>query len=134
MPEYFIQWHFPKGTRYLDKVMCASNWREQWFAWMGSFQRGPNNPHSGVDFAFYLNVFGLVKRIPPSTKVRSVAAGTIIKVMHVPADGEGSIIVFHPDKGIQSVYAHMVPEAGLNVGDAVGQGQLLGVLGTGGKY
>lgn len=74
--------------------------------------------HGGVDLS-----------VPAGTPIKATASGTVVgKAFH--ADGFGHVVAIQHADGMQSLYAHMQGASTLNPGDKVGQGQVIGKVGS----
>jgi murein DD-endopeptidase MepM/ murein hydrolase activator NlpD len=134
-----------KGTRFceilvrenaLDKrgfkqwVFCAGMLFEAWDKWWGD--RGKRgSPHEGVDFCFYRDRQGRLRRLSQVTRIPVMYDGVVAGI--IPDFLGKSVIVRHPchrGRGgeLVSIYAHTKPNDDIDVGTAVTEGQLIATL------
>jgi murein DD-endopeptidase MepM/ murein hydrolase activator NlpD len=101
--------------------------RDKW--WGDRGKRG--SPHEGVDFCFYRDRKGRLRRLSDATQVPTMYDGVVAGIV---SDFLGkSVIVRHPCQRVcgaelVSIYAHTKPNNGIDVGTAVAEGQPMATL------
>lgn len=115
----FKQWVFRAGMLF----EATDKW------WGDGGKRG--SPHEGVDFCFYRDRHGRLRRLSQVTRIPVMYDGVVAGIVD---DFLGkSVLVKHPchrDRGgeLVSIYAHTKPNDDIRVGAAVAEGQLIATL------
>ena len=115
----FKQWVFRAGMLF----EATDKW------WGDGGKRG--SPHEGVDFCFYRDRHGRLRRLSQVTRIPAMYDGVVAGIVD---DFLGkSVIVKHPchqGRGgeLVSIYAHTKPNQDIDAGTAVTAGQLIATL------
>jgi len=122
-----VGWYIPEGAEYDTK----KSWTEE--------KRPDGEEHDGVDLAFSVVQMPdksqyKVKRVQPGTPVRAVSDG-IVKYVHEGWKHYSDIEIEHtedltpsPGQRFYSKYGHVAAREGLDYGDKVEEGEIIGYL------
>lgn len=81
---------------------------------------GELRPHNGIDFGI-----GVL-----DAEIKAAGAGTVVEVGTNPGAGFGYYIVLEHAGGKRTLYAHMKAQTSYSLGDGVGRGAVVGIVGT----
>ena len=103
--------------------------------WWGDHGRR-DYPHEGIDFCLYGDRSQRTRRIDEKTRIPVMHDG-VVKAMFTDYLGK-AIIIEHENRAIEkgrflSIYAHTKPQAGLQIGVSVEEGDVIATLADTGK-
>ena len=127
--EYFIEHNNLKHSGFAAFLFDRNMLFGAGHQWWGE-KRKRRLPHEGLDLCWYLDSDDFRKMLPQNTKVPAALDGEVVAIID---DFLGkSVLVRHgmhtPGKFLVTISAHVAPEAGIESGVSVREGQLIGRL------
>ena len=119
LEEKFRHWFWPIGTCLGDKQL-----------WWGK-QKKRLTPHEGVDLAYYMDKKGGKQHLAPGLRIPTIFSGTAVQLHHDFLNW--SVYIRHEqfsrhDAVLHTVYGHVQPNEGLDIGREFGEGEPMALL------